>query len=166
MPSFRKRLCSHRDLFLSYIALKRALESSLAPDIMKMRSSGFHVSHQFKAFADESTTIEEQNCLRGCHNYINALQGVLQGWRFIVTKSGYVGVASNQPIKGDKVVLFSGGAVPFVLRKGSRKSGGHDLYRLVGECYIHGIMGGEAWHSGGKASAIRLYWSNSMSGDS
>jgi hypothetical protein len=44
---------------------------------------------------------------------------------------------------GDEVCVFSGGAVPFVLRKNHGKEG-EVVYQLVGEGYIHGIMYGEA----------------------
>ena len=39
---------------------------------------------------------------------------------------------------GDKIVVIKGGQVPLLLRpqQGS--------FRLVGECYVHGIMDGEA----------------------
>lgn len=59
---------------------------------------------------------------------------------FCVTKMGYVGLVPGDGQVGDKVCIFSGGAVPFVLRKESSK----ERYRLIGEGYIHGLMYGEA----------------------
>jgi len=59
-------------------------------------------------------------------------------WRFFTTMSGYVGIGPNTCQPGDKVVILFGCASPLVLRSiGSR-------YQLVGECYVHGIMHGEA----------------------
>jgi hypothetical protein len=43
---------------------------------------------------------------------------------------------------GDIVVVLLGGPVPYALRPSPRLSG----HQLVGECYVHGIMGGEALH--------------------
>ena len=59
---------------------------------------------------------------------------------FCVTKMGYVGLVPGDAQVGDEVCIFTGGAVPFVLRKDS--SG--ETYTLVGEGYIHGLMYGEA----------------------
>ncbi|KAH8669611.1 hypothetical protein BGZ60DRAFT_564070 [Tricladium varicosporioides] len=78
-------------------------------------------------------------------NYINALSTNLQGWRFIVTKLGYVGIAPNLVKVGDVVTCFSGAGVPFVLRGCGRRGKDRDEWRLVGECYVHGIMRGEAY---------------------
>ncbi len=39
----------------------------------------------------------------------------------------------------DVIVILAGGRTPFVLRP----NGGY--YRLVGPCYVHGIMNGEAY---------------------
>jgi hypothetical protein len=61
--------------------------------------------------------------------------------RFFVTKKGYVGFAPHDAAIGDEICVFYGAAVPFVLRK-SWRSG--SAYKLIGECYIHGIMYGEA----------------------
>lgn len=55
------------------------------------------------------------------------------------TTKGYVGLCPNGTVADDKICLLNGGRVPFVLRKGDGES-----YTLVGECYIHGIMHGEA----------------------
>ena len=40
---------------------------------------------------------------------------------------------------GDRIMILSGSNVPFVLRSVD------DHYRLIGPCYVHGIMDGEAW---------------------
>jgi hypothetical protein len=50
-----------------------------------------------------------------------------------------LGLAPPDAIVGDIVAVLIGAPVPHVLRK---NSGG--TYKLVGECYVSGIMGGEA----------------------
>jgi len=53
------------------------------------------------------------------------------------------------------VTIISGGRVPFLVRKSETVSGSH---RLVGECYIHGIMNGEGLNLKDVVKAdIRLY---------
>jgi hypothetical protein len=42
---------------------------------------------------------------------------------------------------GDEIVVLYGGRVPFVIRKNTERPG-HSL--MVGECYIHKVMNGEA----------------------
>lgn len=59
--------------------------------------------------------------------------------RLFVTEKGYVGLGADSVQTGDKVFVFPGGLVPFVLRTSIEGS-----YRLVGEAYVHGIMRGEA----------------------
>jgi hypothetical protein len=58
-----------------------------------------------------------------------------------ITKNGYLASVPWTAEKGDQIIIFSGGDLPFVLRKDP--TGGH--YRLIGVCYVHGIMGGEAF---------------------
>ena len=73
-------------------------------------------------------------------SYIAALQGTLHGWRFVVTKNGYVGVVPNMTKVGDVVAILKGGRVPFVLKRSEKRDG---AFRLVGECYVHCLMNGE-----------------------
>ncbi|KAK9788173.1 putative Heterokaryon incompatibility domain-containing protein [Seiridium cardinale] len=61
--------------------------------------------------------------------------------KFFITANGYVGLAPADITVGDAVVIFQGGLVPFVIKPGAG-SGGRS--RLVGECYVHGLMHGEA----------------------
>ena len=65
----------------------------------------------------------------------------LSNGRFCITKRGYVGMVPYEAKIGDEICLFHGGAVPFVLRKGSLQGSQN---RLIGESYIHGVMYGEA----------------------
>ncbi|KAJ9137009.1 hypothetical protein NKR19_g8342 [Coniochaeta hoffmannii] len=60
---------------------------------------------------------------------------------FFVTSRGYVGLAPWSAVRGDAVFVLAGGTTPFILRERVEAGG----YGLVGEAYMYGIMGGEAW---------------------
>lgn len=68
----------------------------------------------------------------------------LFGWmrmlerRICVTANGLVGSVHQSAQVGDHIVVFEGVNMPFVLRQDGRQ------YRIVGSCYIEGLMGGEA----------------------
>lgn len=53
--------------------------------------------------------------------------------RLVKTKLGYLGLAPRQAQIGDAAVLLADSEAPLVLRKSG------DRYRLVGDCYIHGL---------------------------
>lgn len=60
------------------------------------------------------------------------------GRRFFATKGGLLGQASDKTRKGDLICILYGSKIPFVLRR--NRLG----YEIVGECYVNGIMRGEA----------------------
>jgi len=60
--------------------------------------------------------------------------------RMIRTRDGYIGLAAPMVEHGDGVVLVKGGRMPLILRKTGRN------LTLIGDCYIHGIMQGEAFN--------------------
>jgi hypothetical protein len=85
-------------------------------------------------------------------SYAECLQGTLTGWKFVVTKRGFAGVVPSLSQVGDVVAIMKGGCVPFVLRESGEK------WRLVGECYVHGIMKGEGlWLLGVKEETFCLH---------
>lgn len=61
----------------------------------------------------------------------------LQNRRIFITKLGYIGLGPEFARPGDKVVVFLGAAIPFVVRAV------HDKFHLLGEAYCDGIMDGE-----------------------
>jgi len=67
---------------------------------------------------------------------------------FIWTREGYLGLASALADVGDEIVVVKGGKVPLILRP----EGAH--WRLQGDCYVRGIMNGEAFREGD----ARLLW--------
>ena len=71
------------------------------------------------------------------HWFENALVNVADDRRFFTTVSGYMGLGPPGMRTGDKICIFLGVEVPWVVRRDGEK------YTLVGECYVHGIMDGE-----------------------
>jgi hypothetical protein len=72
----------------------------------------------------------------------------LTTWRLLITSRGYVGLCCNAAAIGDRVCVLLGGEVPFLLRPrvchDGQREGIDCSYHFMGECYIHGIMDGEA----------------------
>ena len=73
--------------------------------------------------------------------YMALLSDGLLGWRFFITKRGHCGIAPGKVQEGDEVHVVGGADVPFVMQK---VEGGEGCFRLVGGCFVEGIMGGEA----------------------
>ena len=70
------------------------------------------------------------------------LQGNSRGRKLFGTAKGYLGIGEILLQTGDLVCVLFGAGVPMILRPIGRS------YRVVGECYLHGIMEGEALAEG------------------
>jgi hypothetical protein len=80
---------------------------------------------------------------------INALKkAMVWTWRrkLVVTAQGYLGLVPNAARKGDSICLLLGCSLPVILRPLSdgNASQAAPRWKFVGECYIYGIMDGEA----------------------
>lgn len=62
--------------------------------------------------------------------------------RLVITAKGRMGLASDAARVGDNIILMMGADMPYVTRVANRQA-----WNLVGHCYIHGIMEGEAFES-------------------
>lgn len=63
---------------------------------------------------------------------------IATGRRFLKTESGRMGWVPERAIVGDLVSVLCGSAVPVLLRSCE------DAFRVIGQCYVEGIMDGEA----------------------
>ena len=87
-------------------------------------------------------TIENLQVRRPARTYRHmqvAIKAAVQRRRLGMTMQRYLGLFPQGTEVGDQVCVFTGGWVPFVIRRHQAKDG----YQLVGECYLHGIMDGE-----------------------
>lgn len=82
--------------------------------------------------------------------FLERAQQIVWGRRFFRTKGNRT--KNKEPLfclgspdvrEGDLVCIIFGCSVPVVLRKVST-GGGHAHYEVIGECYVHGMMDGEA----------------------
>jgi hypothetical protein len=60
--------------------------------------------------------------------------------RLLRTGKGYLGMGPAIAEEGDYIVLVQGARIPLVVR--SREG----MWELVGDAYVHGVMGGELWN--------------------
>lgn len=95
---------------------------------------------------DENPKIEtfDRERLEKARAYVQALDRLLD-WTAFRTSLGYVGRGPPHLQKGDHVCVFLGGRTPFVIR--TSRSALFDIsncYKLVGECYVEGLMKNEA----------------------
>ncbi|KAF5557526.1 het-6-heterokaryon incompatibility [Fusarium mexicanum] len=108
-----------------------AVESpSLTPgidSILDLLKDDDQMDHQMEEAVDEDADL-----------YQSTMHHISWYRRLFLTEGGYLGVAHPSCQPGDEVVLFSGGRVPFVVRRGSA-----ECKSIVGEAYVHGIMDGE-----------------------
>ncbi|KAM0263718.1 hypothetical protein ACHAQJ_001032 [Trichoderma viride] len=62
----------------------------------------------------------------------------LLAWRRLVTTDkGYLGLVPAATLAGDCIAVVPGCSIPLVLRREE------EMFRVIGECYVHGIMLGE-----------------------
>ncbi|KAG0651481.1 hypothetical protein D0Z07_1555 [Hyphodiscus hymeniophilus] len=83
------------------------------------------------------TEEEESELRRLSWQYEVALQEAHKGRRFCLTGDGHMCTTPYDTQRDDVVVILEGLKMPFVLRKS-----GED-WKLIGDCYVHGIMDGE-----------------------
>lgn len=76
--------------------------------------------------------------------------------RLVTTERGYVGMALETVERGDAVGVLYGCSMPIVLRE-SKTNVGESRWRVIGECYLHGMMNGEAMEWGTNTQDIVLF---------
>lgn len=86
---------------------------------------------------------------QGASAFMHAARRCFFGRRFCITNKGYIGLVPPYACERDIVCAVLGAQTPLVLRPtddvaGTGQDRRNSKYRLVGECYIHGIMMGEA----------------------
>jgi hypothetical protein len=93
---------------------------------------------------------ESQSARQSCS--LSVARRSCYGRRQFFTENGYMGIGPGTMRKGDLVCVLFGGCVPYILRPTDTDN----MYKFVGESYVHGIMKGEVvnlWRQGGVAKS-------------
>jgi hypothetical protein len=91
-------------------------------------------SSNTKSKADRYARVKERR-----KHFLGEVKRFMLGKRFCITEDGYYGMVPQPARVGDVICVFQGAAVPFVMRHADK-----GRYTLVGECYVHDLMHGEA----------------------
>jgi hypothetical protein len=104
---------------------------------------------------DQMTSLTEEEYL-SLLNRFGVFKDACVAWnkRFCLSKEGYVGLVPMQSARLDLIYVAFGCATPFLLRRSTQRSGYH---RLVGACYIHGLMNGEGLDEKWRREKVRIH---------
>jgi hypothetical protein len=123
----------------------QAFESTVSKRVVRFLSEagvlrlGGRTIHDLVLKASESLEATEESDVMQ-ERWVSIPPGIhtkMGGCRFLITQQGYVGWAPRRTRKGDKIFVLLGCRTPVILRPQG------DSFRLIGECYIHGVMNGE-----------------------
>jgi hypothetical protein len=99
----------------------------------------------FKAFAIISESVFQASTpdIALAQQFSFATEGMAQGRTLFYTEKGWIGIGPPITLVGDDVVLFQQALCPYVVRRTQNTT--DEAYKLLGDCYVDGIMDGEAY---------------------
>jgi hypothetical protein len=107
--------------------------------MMEMIEMGLRVSTNEAGLSDDE--IERMGIIADDGRKYEGNLRPAAGRKLCISNKGYFGWVPGASSPGDIVCIFKGAEVPYVLRP---RPGGHFI--LIGDCYVQGIMDGEAMH--------------------
>ena len=138
-----KRLTPQKTKHLSYIAGGSLVDAFWRTLACNRFRNEFHPPNANYANFEEAFILDKNRLFdvpSDTRKFLNSV-GTLCGKRsFITTEEGYIGIAPKATKPGDHACVLFGSQMPLLLRKSSGLQS-----QVVGECYIHGLMDGEAF---------------------
>ena len=109
-----------------------------------IRANNAELDDLFTALDTEVDAMKSSKVLRGDRKAMKLLglvREMTRARRFFVTADRYMGLAPGEAREGDRVAVVYGCSTPVLIRG---IGDGEAEWRLVGECYVYGLMDGEA----------------------
>jgi Heterokaryon incompatibility protein (HET)/Clr5 domain len=131
------------DDFWRTLVADRSLESSESPPTFYARACQWAFRHTVKADdLNTSEMISSPHVPSTVVTFLRRVQAVVWKRKLIRTYSDYIGLAPEGTTSEDVVAVLLGCTVPMILRA---VDSGTQSFKLIGECYIHELMNGEAF---------------------
>lgn len=86
-------------------------------------------------------SVEDKGSLRDLPGFVDSVEFMLSDQRKLATTNTSLGLVPGESKPGDRIAILIGCSVPVVIREFI--AGGKRAWRLIGECYIQGLMEGE-----------------------
>lgn len=77
--------------------------------------------------------------------FLRRVQEVIWMRRLVITEHDFLGLAPEMSKKRDQICILYGCSVPVALRRMVDPVTDEEYFIFIGECYVHGIMDGEAF---------------------
>jgi hypothetical protein len=131
-----------REAFWRTLRYDRDYDYNKLPSIFGHHYEAWHLGYtsDLRACSNWPTQIRE-----GCDAFDNVYHatGIPDGRRFCLTIGGRIGWVPERTEKGDRICVFRDGSVPCVICPRD------PCFEVIGECYIHDLMDGEALETEG-----------------
>lgn len=160
-PNEEELVCSNSRVFTRYVSLSQACWQTVCGGIVPgvisengnatyrlVQEDDYAMFQKWQAWDDSKMTDDRETI-----HFQIAASVAGQGRNYAITNTGYLGLVPYTARPGDHLVLMPGGRVPYIIRRVREskkrrhweKRNATRQYEFVGDCYIHGIMHGEAW---------------------
>lgn len=121
--SVRELVCKHVPRFYKWLFCRRNLEFKI---------DGIPLANWLCAFSEKTRVGTVKKALR-CYSSVH------MGMRLFTTDQDNLGWATSSCQAGDELFLIQGCSMPVVLRK----KPGNEMYHLIGDSIVHGLMEGQ-----------------------
>jgi Heterokaryon incompatibility protein (HET) len=138
------------NIYVTGESMEEALSRTFVADIGYEDPDRGKVSRNFRVDWDlinikYNNTVDPKNRLRK----ERMLRDISTAWwlrKLFVTRNGYIGLCPDDCLADDLICVFNGGSVLYALRECSDKENSTQgsTFKFMGECYVHGLMDGEA----------------------
>jgi hypothetical protein len=97
--------------------------------------------HQYSDCLRTIETLKQDTISDMTKHHLEVFRSLSEGRIYFTTEGGHIGMAPSSVQPSDIVCSLIGCSKPVLLRPTTNKA--NTQYRLVGECYVHGLMGHE-----------------------
>ncbi|KAK5700735.1 hypothetical protein LTR97_005252 [Elasticomyces elasticus] len=123
----------------------RELENNGGGEVRRASPGDEHAYLSFRRWlsGQPGTLDTDETSQAAISSFRKAFHIATQDQYLFTTQKGYLGLG-DAPEANDEIWILEGGRVPFLLRPYPDDSDHAGCFSLVGDCYVHGIMDGEA----------------------